>query len=87
MSKSIPVDILMNGIWERLPNVTATQIDSNTYELTITTLNVIGRMSRMDNDSIRVDGRKSIHVFPGRFYNETLVFRVRVDDSGDRERD
>ncbi len=77
----------MNGIWERLPNVTATQIDSNTYELTITTLNVIGRMSRMDNDSIRVDGRKSIHVFPGRFYNETLVFRVRVDDSGDRERD
>ena len=87
MSKSIPVDILMNGIWERPPNVTATQVDSNTFELTITTLNVIGRMSCMDNHSFRVDGKKSIHVFPGRFYNETLVFRVRVDDSGDCERD
>ncbi len=84
MLTSLPVDILMDGIWERLPNATAKRIDSDTYEVTITVLNVIGRLSRIVGNSFRVEGRKSIYVFSGRFYNNTLVFRVQVDDAGER---
>ena len=80
MMKPIPVEVLINGTWERLPNATAKQIDPATYELTIAVMNVIGRMSGMNDTSFRVDGKESLQVFPGRFYNDTLVFQIRTVD-------
>jgi hypothetical protein len=83
--RTMPVELLINGTWELLSNTSVVQLDLTAYEVTIIGLNVLARISRIEDTSIRVGGMRSSHVSAGLRYNNSLVFRVQVqvDDPGD----
>jgi hypothetical protein len=67
------VEILIKGTWQHFENVTARHVAGNEYEITMTGVSGLQRLTLLDGESLRINGTPTVQVCGRRLTDGVLT--------------
>jgi hypothetical protein len=69
----VSVEILVKGAWQQLSNATARHVAGNEYEITVTGVSGLQRLTLFDGQSLRINGTPTVQVCGRRLTDGVLT--------------